>query len=188
MKKSEDQKLIYAGIVLVSAMLILYSYGLGSERRISEYQNQIINGVQIKLDPANLKPNYPDGFYFHEDGRHDDPERDPVFAVLGDKVIKLTQVVDGWNHEEVGLAFLRQYSNLSVVGQISSYMNYQYYPNVGEIRLADGTVVKKYINEYNPPHWVYCWTSFMFINHDQLFIFFVKPDGSYIDMNPIPFN
>ncbi len=179
----------FTNTVIMLILLLVAIVGLlRTFNRDNLFESQIVNGTQIKLDPANLKPNYPDGFYFHEDGRHDNPEQDPVFAVLGDKVIKLTQIVDGWNHEEVGLAFLRQYSNLSVVGQISSYMNYQYYPNVGEIRLADGTVVKKYINEYNPPHWVYCWTSFMFINNNQLFIFFVKPDGSYIDMNPIPFS
>lgn len=140
---------------------------------------QVIEGVEVPLDSESLKQFYPDGIYYHEDDRHDAPERDPLFVVSGDTVLMLRQIVGGWEHEFVGLSFLRQFSNLRPVGQISSFQFYQYYPSQGQIRTADGIVVVDYMKEFDPPYWTWAWNSLIYQKNNTVSIFVIDEDGSY---------
>lgn len=179
-------KLILLSILL--CVLVTGCFQAASERQTEEeciteetiVNEVIVNGRRVDLTDEGLKPSYPDGIYYYENSLNEPPgeESDPVFAILGHKVIKAARIRGSWQFENVNLAYLTQFPKIESIRQISDFNDYLYNPVNGEIKRSDGTLVYTYLEEYDPPYWVWAWKTLMFIKNDSFHVFNVRADGT----------
>jgi|GEM_PF-4158132 len=179
-------------LILLSTLVLVISTSCFQSARDREIESDecvtqetivnevIVNGNRVDLTDEGLKPKYSDGIYYFENMLDEPPgeESDPVFAILGVKVIKAARIRGAWQFEHVSLAYLTQFRKIDPVGQFSDFNDYLYNPLNGEIKRADNTLVYTYLEEYDPEYWVWAWKTLMFIKNDSFHVFNVRADGT----------